>query len=285
MKQQNLYQKLDEKLQEQLREIAFDYRLTVQEFYQVVKAARDLQMWDRESLPDLWDRWARDTDNKEQLLFRLRRNLQQLRESETSYEQEIGSPDEPAQKGVELRESEKSIFGDCPVASEKTVCCNLRTIDMVENCPMGCSYCSIQTFYHDQFVFDENFSAKLNDLDLDSDQRYHICTGQSSDSLVWGNRFGVLEDLFEFARDHPNVSLEFKTKTNNVEYLVENRVPPNIFCSWSLNPPPVIENEEHFTASLTQRLEAARTIADQGIKVAFHLHPMVYYEGWREDYP
>jgi spore photoproduct lyase len=36
---------------------------------------------------------------------------------------------------------------------------------------------------------------------------------------------------------------------------------------------------------LEQRLEAARRLADRGVKVAFHFHPMVYYEGWQHDYP
>ena len=41
---------------------------------------------------------------------------------------------------------ENKVFGQCPVASEKTVCCNLMTIDAIQGCSLGCSYCSIQTF-------------------------------------------------------------------------------------------------------------------------------------------
>jgi spore photoproduct lyase len=26
-------------------------------------------------------------------------------------------------------------------------------------------------------------------------------------------------------------------------------------------------------------------VADKGVKVAFHFHPMVYYDGWQRDYP
>jgi spore photoproduct lyase len=31
-------------------------------------------------------------------------------------------------------------------------------------------------------------------------------------------------------------------------------------------------------------LTSARLIADQGIKVAFHFHPLVWYKGWKKDY-
>ena len=102
--------------------------------------------------------------------------------------------------------------------------------------------------------------------------------------LAFGNRNGVLDALCEFATDHPNVLLELKTKSDNVTYFVDHDIPRNIVCSWSLNTPVVIGNEEHFTANLHGRLQAARRVADAGVNVAFHFHPMVYYDGWEGDY-
>jgi spore photoproduct lyase len=172
----------------------------------------------------------------------------------------------------------------CPVASEETVCCNLRTIDAVENCGMGCSYCAVQTFYGDEVVFDAKLKEKLEAIELEDDRFYHIGTGQSSDALMWGNQHGLIDDLCDFARAHPNVLLEFKSKSKNVAYFLKHPTPPNIVLSWSLNTPTVIRNEEHFSASLEQRLRAARQVADRGIKLAFHFHPMVHYDCWQEDY-
>jgi spore photoproduct lyase len=105
-----------------------------------------------------------------------------------------------------------------------------------------------------------------------------------TDSLAWGNKNGILDALCRFAEEHPNILLEFKTKSDNVRYLLDREVTDNVVCSWSLNTPVVIENEEHFTAGIQQRLGAASAVADAGIKVAFHFHPMVYYEGWKNDY-
>jgi len=185
---------------------------------------------------------------------------------------------------IVLMESDKNIFGMCPVASEKTVCCNLKTIDAVENCIFGCSYCTIQTFYKSETVFDNNIAGKLANIQLDPERNYHIGTGQSSDSLAWGNKNGNLDDLCKFASDNPNVLLEFKTKSDNISYFLENEIPPNIVCSWSLNPQTIIDNEEHFTVSLENRLKAARSVADKGVKVSFHFHPIVYYDDWRLAY-
>ncbi|MCH8981813.1 DNA photolyase, partial [candidate division KSB1 bacterium] len=223
---------------------------------------------------------------KKHLLQNLQSYLKELKSKPKIYpEKGLSKPTQREKYNVVTEASDKKIYGMCPVASEETVCCNLRTIDAVENCAFGCSYCTIQSFYSDKFIFDADFAEKLKSIDLEPERFYHFGTGQSSDALLWGNRNGNLDALCKFAADNPNVLLEFKTKSNNVRYFLENEVPPNIVCSWSLNPPTIIQNEEHFTANLNQRLEAARLAADHGIKVSFHFHPMVYYHGWECDYP
>ncbi len=152
---------------------------------------------------------------------------------------------------------ERTIIGDCPVASPKTRCCNLKTLDSVISCGHDCSYCSIQSFYTGGKVqFDTHLKEKLAELSFDPSKRYHIGTGQSSDSLMWGNRGNSLDYLTEFAKKNKNVILEFKTKSKNVEWLLQNDIPRNVIVTWSLNPQEIIDNEEHLTASLEERLRA-----------------------------
>lgn len=182
-------------------------------------------------------------------------------------------------------EGDKSALGACPVASEGTRCCNLLTLDAVQSCGFDCSYCSIQSFYNqDKIGFDVNFKKNLENLVLDPNETYHIGTGQSSDSLMWGNKEGILDALFDFARKYPNVILEFKTKSNNIKYFLENEVPKNIICTWSLNTPTIIENEEHLAATLGQRITAAKKLSNKGVLVGFHFHPIVQYENYLEEY-
>ena len=47
-----------------------------------------------------------------------------------------------------------------------------------------------------------------------------------------------------------------------------------------MNTPAVIHAEEHGTASLDDRIATARKVADHGIKVGFHFHPIVRYDGY-----
>jgi spore photoproduct lyase len=159
-------------------------------------------------------------------------------------------------------------------------------LDAVEGCAFECSYCSVRSFYDDHRIgIDDKFVENLSRVEIDPDRPYHIGTGQSSDSLMWGNRGGVLGALLDFAREHPRVILELKTKSDNVAYLLERDIPANLICTWSLNTRTIVENEEHGTAPVENRVEAAKKLAARGNLVGFHFHPIVEYDGYRRDYP
>ncbi|KAA3615967.1 MAG: hypothetical protein DWQ05_09375 [Calditrichaeota bacterium] len=277
--------------QDFIEKLAFTLRFTQQELRQIVEIQRDLSMWGEDDLSAFFKLRKIDIsdftpDKKKEVLTFLFEHVNSLRHSAKTYPQDgLKRPKKREKSKITQVESEKKIHGMCPVASPRTVCCNLRTIDAVENCVFGCSYCTIQTFYSPQVTFDKGIKEKLRAIELDPEKKYHFGTGQSSDSLAWGDRFDNLQALCGWAADNPNILLEFKTKSDNVQYFVENEVPPNILCTWSLNPETIIQNEEHFTASLKKRLSAARLVADQGIKVGFHFHPMIYYAAWEIDYP
>jgi spore photoproduct lyase len=282
-----LFEKLDIVQQEFLKNIAFNFRFTFQEFRQVVEAARDLELWQETDLKSWWQDKLTSVsqNNKHIFLSELKAFLSQFKSNPTVYPIEgLTKPVLRKSKKIKVEKSDKEIYGMCPVASPKTVCCNLRTIDAVENCVFGCSYCTIQTFYTQEAIFDAELENKLNNIQIDPNRFYHFGSGQSSDSLAWGNREGNLDALCNFAKNNPNILLEFKTKSNNISYFLENDVSKNIVCSFSLNTDTIVNNEEHFTASLAERINAANKLAEHGIKVAFHFHPMVYYDNWENDY-
>ncbi|SFV74613.1 Spore photoproduct lyase [hydrothermal vent metagenome] len=276
------YEKLSLKNREFLQKKAFEYKLSHQEVKQLIDITRDLELWDEGDLKDLWE----DHPQKKVLLKRVRDRYEILRQKPNSYKNFAVKNIPQEQKfSFEVAKKEGFGLGLCPVASEKTRCCNLLTLDAVESCGFDCSYCSIQSFYNqNKITFDSDFANKLKNLQLDKNKTYHIGTGQSSDSLMWGNREGLLDTLFDFAKKNPNVILEFKTKSSNIDYLLNNDIPKNILLTWSLNTQTIIDNEEHLTASLDKRIESARKVANKGAKVGFHFHPIVEYENYLEEY-
>ena len=285
-----LFEKLDNGQQEFIKKISFKYRFTFQEFRQVVQASRDLNMWNEGNINSWWLENSNSNElssskEKKNILIQLQDYLDQLRKQEKVYSDNSHfKPKYRQQNLIVSDDSDKTIHGKCPVASEKAVCCNLHTIDAVENCVFGCSYCTIQTFYGKDILIQKDIKKKLDAIPINPNRFYHFGTGQSSDSLAWGNRNRILDAHCNFAAEHPNILIEFKTKSNNIKYFLETRTPENIVCSWSLNTPVIIENEEHFTAPLEERIASARAVADRGLKVAFHFHPLVWYEGWKKGY-
>lgn len=275
------FKRLKTKTQEFLKSKAFEYRFTFMELKELVDVAIDFEMWDEKPLDEIWE----DNKNKKIALAKVKNIHNSLKNLPKSYINFTAQKPKDSKFDFFLYKKEGLGLGSCPVASPKTRCCNLMTLDAVESCGFDCSYCSIQSFYNENKIgFDENFAKKLQNLKLNPSKTYHIGTGQSSDSLMWGNKHGILEALLKFAQNNPNVILEFKTKSDNITYLLEQDVPKNIICTWSLNTPTIIKNEEHLSASLENRINSARELANKGVLIGFHFHPIVVYEGYLSEY-
>ena len=162
--EKTLYRSLDEEDRKAVMEIATGYRMTFQDITKLSTTARDLSMWQEGSIHRIWTELEATVSGnltgpqkKKKLFSALEQRISEMRRTPTRYPAEgLRVPDRMPLKLVS-RTSEKEIFGRCPVASKKTLCCNLRTIDAVENCLYGCSYCTIQTFYDGQALQDRQF--------------------------------------------------------------------------------------------------------------------------------
>ncbi len=291
----SLYDRLPQDEQQFLCWLAKQHPFTFQQLRMLVEYSADLVCWQSGSLRELYHpELLPDISGKKgtTLLFdRLRDGYLAKKNGMKTYavpfyDQGAEPSDFEAEKQKIIQvQQQGSIIGRCPVASEKTRCCNLQTLDAVQQCGFDCSYCSIQSFYHGgQVRFIENLVEQLDCIEIDASRHYHISTGQSSDSLMWGNSFGLFDALCRFARKHPNVVLEMKSKSGRINYFLKNPPPQNMVFTWSLNTPVVISHEEKGTANLELRISSARKLADRGIPVGFHFHPIVWYQGWQNDY-
>ena len=177
------------------------------------------------------------------------------------------------------------IMGKCPCPrdGELTRCCNLRTLDAVQQCAFACAYCSIQSFYSSNEIrVLKDLKQHLDTMVLE-EGTWHIGTGQSSDSLLLGDDYGTLTALCSFAKKHPDVVVELKTKSARTDWIGMD-IPCNIVSTWSLNAETPASKEEHLAASPKARIEAAAKCAKAGHLVGFHIHPMVFFNGWENEY-
>ena len=200
------------------------YHFNFQQQRQLIESACDLAMWqlgplekwiDEEKVAKLQGKAQAKTLVADHL-----KKIQQEREKPTNY-QDFNPDTRLPDKFQSLFVSSDTLMGrcPCPVEGEKTRCCNLKTLDVVQQCAFGCSYCSIQSFYNSHEIkVVENLSKRLQELQLDEDT-WHIGTGQSSDSLLWGNDYGTLDALSILASRYPNLIIELKTKSKRSDYL------------------------------------------------------------------
>ena len=171
----------------------------------------------------------------------------------------------------------------CPRDGEQTRCCNLNTLDAVQQCAFACSYSSIQSFYsQNEIRVLSDLRQHLEKMKLE-DGVWHIGTGQSSDSLLLGDDYGTLTALKAFAEKHGDVIVELKTKSARTDW-TNMDLPRNIVATWSLNARTPALKEEHLAATPSARIKAAKACQEAGHPVGFHIHPMVFFKGWENEY-
>jgi spore photoproduct lyase len=194
-----------------------------------------------------------------------------------------------AKKKLFLTRHKGEFLKKCP-GSEGQVCCNYFVVNFASNCPMDCSYCYLQEYLAENsalkvFSNCDDLLAEADEL-LSKHRRFffRIGTGEITDSLALDPYIGFTREIIPFFAEQPNVLLELKTKSDCVEALLDLDSKDRVVVSWSMNPQRVIDLDEQGTASLDERLRAARRCQEAGYRLGFHFDPMVEYRGWERDY-
>jgi len=181
----------------------------------------------------------------------------------------------------------------CPGASsrhgEHQLCCGYMIVDVMSNCNYDCTYCYLQDYINTPYLtVYANIELLFDELTtLLRAQPHHpvrIGSGEFSDSLSLDPITGLSGLLIPFLRQFPNLVFEFKTKSDLVGGLLDHDPQGRVMVSWSINPEAVVRREEHKTASLAARLQAARRCREAGYLIGLHFDPLLYYPGWEADY-
>ncbi|MDD3065442.1 MAG: hypothetical protein PHT24_04205 [Endomicrobiaceae bacterium] len=180
-------------------------------------------------------------------------------------------------------------FKACP-CTKNVVCCNYSILNTGYGCPYECSYCFLQGYQNVSGII---LPCNIKDfLDVDKIKPSHgrlfdlprVGSGEFTDSLVFDDITLFSDDIVKFFKENRNISFEFKTKSVNIANLLKIGGADNITVSWSVNTEKMIEENEHLTPKLEERLKAAKKCAEAGYGVGFHFDPVIFYENWRKDY-
>lgn len=176
----------------------------------------------------------------------------------------------------------------CP-GSNDMLCCHYHIVNMVSNCPFDCSYCYLQTYLNQPmvtfYVNEEDIFEQVKKIcERPPVSQLRVGTGEISDSLALDPITGFSVKLANLMARYENVQLELKTKSNHVEHLFEIEKKDHVVIGWSMNPPSIINKEEHGTARFEERVLAAKKCAEKGFGVGFHFDPLIYHEHWQQNY-
>lgn len=168
-------------------------------------------------------------------------------------------------------------------------CCAYRILNVVENCPLDCSYCILQHYLDNPLlVLNANLEGLADEIAgarrSSRDPLLRIGTGELGDSLALDRLTGLSLDLMRIVEPFDDVVLELKTKTVEIENLLSVATPPNVIVSWSLNAPRHIAAEEIGAPPLEARLKAARRCQEHGYRLGFHFDPLIHSPNWQQDY-
>ena len=149
------------------------------------------------------------------------------------------------------------------------------------NCIYNCSYCFLKGYFRsfNPVIFlnyEDYFSAIKRIVQEDKTRPLYFYSGTFSDSLALEGFSNFNEKLIDFFKElaDKDVFLELRTKSDNINFLLEMEPCRNVIAAFSLNPQTVIDKYEHLTPSLKKRMEAIELLDNAGYKIGVRIDPV-----------
>jgi len=195
----------------------------------------------------------------------------------------------PSKQVVFASDFKGRLIQKCP-GSPGVVCCGYKLINTGFNCLYDCSYCFLNGYLNSYgiLVFTNTSEIERQTAEWISENApkgiMRIGTGEFTDSLMIDEYTGMSGRFIEQFAPHKNLFLEIKTKSSNVDHLLDIREKGSTVLAWSVNTQRNIDHHEPGSASLAERIGAAKKACDAGYYIAFHFDPVILYDGWENEY-
>jgi len=156
------------------------------------------------------------------------------------------------------------------------------------NCVYDCRYCFLQGMYQSGnyvvFVNNEDFFEDIHSTAQSFEQESWYFSGYDCDSLALDPITNFVDSSLAFFEQQPKANLELRTKSTQIRPLLKRQALPNVVVAYSLSPQPIVTAEEHGTPSLEKRLQALKTLQDQGWKIGLRFDPLLYADNFETLY-
>jgi spore photoproduct lyase len=157
----------------------------------------------------------------------------------------------------------------------------------VINCVYDCEYCYLAAKYPcAHIVMFVNYEDSFDEVSaaLAKTAPAYFCVSYDTDLLALESRAGILGSWLRFAAGKSGLLLEIRTKSANFKAIEHITPLPNVILAWTLSPESVAERFERGAPPLSARIQNMRAAAAKGWNVRVCFDPVLYFDGWREQY-
>ncbi len=158
------------------------------------------------------------------------------------------------------------------------------------NCIYDCSYCYLQWIFKNNInVFFVNFKyikkqiiTQLEKTNSKTDMWFY--SSDYSDNLATDNLTWFTQAFVPFFAWLKNAKLEIRTKSTNIQWLLQQQPNKNVEIAFSLSPQEIIDQYEPGTPSLQERLNAMVRLLDEWWQVGIRFMPLIGVSNYRDIY-
>ena len=158
------------------------------------------------------------------------------------------------------------------------------------NCIYDCRYCFLQGMYRSAnyvlFVNYEDFQNEINNIVEQNPDEKEITffSGYDCDSLALESVTRFVREFLPFFQKHKKAVLELRTKSINVDELLNHEVIPNCVVAYSFTPENISQKLEHGVPPVKKRIQTMKSLVEKGWRVGIRLDPLIYHESYKKNY-
>lgn len=162
------------------------------------------------------------------------------------------------------------------------------------NCPFNCTYCYLKWAFKNNFqtifVNYEEIQKTIENKILEVRSSWYsdiimFYASDYSDTIAIENITEFHYNFIPFFEKFPNVLMESRTKSSNIESLLKfQSAPKNTEIAFSLNPQEVIIKYEKWSSCLQDRIDAINILLDKWFKIWLRFIPLLLVNNYLEIY-
>ena len=157
------------------------------------------------------------------------------------------------------------------------------------NCIYDCKYCFLQGMFNSaNYVIFINYKDFIKSIEEKvsnmNEKKIHFFSGYDCDSLAFEPISNFAKYVVKNLKNYPNIILELRTKSTQINFLLKRKPHRNIVVAFSLSPDEIIYNYEDKTPNLLKRINAIKKLQVAGWNIGLRFDPIIYCENFQKIY-